>query len=329
MSQYPPPSRRPDYSQNPYPPADPWSRPAQEQPPEVVYHRLPTGRSAQRRDRRRQGRGCCAPLGCLLPALLGGVLLLAINLLFPARTNLLLLGIDYAPGDSSLSRSDTLILGTVLPLEPYVGMLSIPRDLWVNVPGVGENRINTAHYFAEGFQPGSGPQAALETVRTNFGVDVNYYIRIRFEGFRDVINAMGGVDITLDEPQAGYPAGRHHLTGNKALAFVRSRMGSDDFFRMARGQLLLKAVFRQMLSPLKWPRLPGVLLAFMRATDTNLPIWLWPRLGLAALRAGPAGIDSRSIDRTMAVPFITADGAQVLLPDWAQINPVLMEMFGQ
>lgn len=254
---------------------------------------------------------------------------LSVYFLSPLRTNLLLMGIDFAPGGSRVSRTDTLILATVIPLKPYVGMLSIPRDLWVNIPGVGENRINTAHFFAEGQQPGSGPQATMDTIHQNFGVDVGYYVRINFQGFKDVVNAMGGVDVNLPLPMAGYPAGPQHLTGNKALAFVRNRTGSDDFFRMEQGQLLLKAVFQQMLSPVKWPRLPAVLLAFSRATDTNVPIWLWPRLGFAFLRAGPQGIDNRTISRDMAAPYTTSEGAQVLLPDWQRINPVLMEMFGQ
>jgi anionic cell wall polymer biosynthesis LytR-Cps2A-Psr (LCP) family protein len=160
-------------------------------------------------------------------------------------------------------------------------------------------------------------------------VDVSYYVRIRFEGFKDVVNALGGVDINLTEPMAGYPPGQYHLTGNKALAFVRNRQGSDDFFRMEQGQFLMKAILRQMLSPLSWPRIPAALIALGRATDTNLPIWQWPRLGLAILRAGPEGIDNRTITREMAAPFVTSEGAQVLLPDWARINPVLMEIFGQ
>jgi LCP family protein required for cell wall assembly len=254
---------------------------------------------------------------------------LAVFLLAPVRTNVLLLGIDYAPRESRLSRSDTIILTTFIPLEPYVGMLSIPRDLWVTIPGVGENRINTAHYFAEAQQEGSGPEATMETIRQNFGVDVDYYVRIRFEGFKDVVNALGGVDINLTEPMAGYPPGQYHLTGNKALAFVRNRQGSDDFFRMGQGQFLMKAVLRQMLSPVRWPRIPAALIALIRATDTNLPIWQWPRLGLAILRAGPEGIDNRTITREMVAPFVTSEGAQVLLPDWSMINPVLLEMFGQ
>jgi LCP family protein required for cell wall assembly len=261
--------------------------------------------------------------------LLAFFFILAVFLLTPFRTNVLLLGIDYAPGDSRIGRSDTIILTTFLPLEPYVGMLSIPRDLWVAIPGIGENRINTAHYFAEGQQEGSGPQASMETIQQNFGVDVHYYVRIRFEGFKDVVNAMGGVDIDLQAPMAGYPPGKHHLTGNKALAFVRSRQGSDDFFRMEQGQFIMKAVLRQMLSPVQWPRIPGALFALSRATDTNLPVWQWPRLGLALLRTGPEGIDNRTITRDMAAPFVTSDGAQVLLPDWTRINPVLLEVFGQ
>jgi hypothetical protein len=63
--------------------------------------------------------------------------------------------------------------------------------------------------------------------------------------------------------------------------------------------------------------------------DTNLPVFLWPRLGLAVLRAGPDGIDSRTINREMVYPWTTNEGANVLLPNWDAINPVLLEMFGE
>ena len=208
-------------------------------------------------------------------------------------------------------------------------MLSIPRDLWVEIPGIGQNRINTAHFFAEAAVPGSGPKAALQAVKDNFGIDVGYYFRVKFNGFEDVIDAMGGVDLVLAEPTAGYPAGTHHLNGNKALAFARNRTGTDDFFRMAQGQLVIKSVFSQLLSPLKWFRLPAVLVAAARSIDTNVPVWLWPRLGFTLLRVGPSRIDSRSISREMVTPTITNQGADVLLPNWERINPVLLEMFGQ
>ncbi len=296
----------------------------------------PTTGAAHQRQYTRQQRpvqrsalpcGC----GCMPFFILAGILGLftAIYFFAPGRTNILILGIDQTPKGSDAGRSDTNILTSILPTGPSVGMLSIPRDLWVNIAGIGENRINTAHYFAEIAQPGSGPRAAMQAMQDNLGVDVDYYIRIKFEGFRDVFNALDGVDIELSEPTAGYEAGKHHLTGNKALAFARNRTGSDDFFRMQQGQLVLKSAFQKMLLPLNWYRLPAVTTALAMAIDTDVPIWLWPRLGFTLLRVGPNGIDNRTIDRTMVTPTTTNQGANVLLPIWERINPVLLEMFDQ
>jgi LCP family protein required for cell wall assembly len=247
--------------------------------------------------------------------------------LAPLRTNILLMGIDRPPEGTDASRTDTLILTTIMPLRPYVGMLSIPRDLWVKIPGVGENRINTAHFFAEANQHGSGPAAAAATVSGDFGVPVDYTVRIRFDGITSIVDAMGGVDVELPKATAILPAGKHHLDGKQALAFVRDRKNADDFFRMEDGQLFIKAMFRQMFSPATWLRLPKVAAAVLQSVDTNVPAWLWPRLLMAILRAGPKGIDGRTLTREMVTPFTTSGGAQVLLPQWDQINPVVDEIF--
>jgi polyisoprenyl-teichoic acid--peptidoglycan teichoic acid transferase len=278
--------------------------------------------------KRRRGRSCSCCLFTLLITLLLFLIPVAAYFLAPLRTNILLLGLDSRQGEGMVARSDTMILTTVIPTRPYIGMLSIPRDLWVNISGVGENRINTAHFFAEGARPGSGPQGAMEAVRTNFGVDVNYYIRINFEGFKDIVDTLGGVEVELEEYAGGLPPGRHQLNGEQALALVRDRSG-DDFFRLQRGQLFLKAVVEQSMKPASWPRLPLALNAAMSATDTDLPVWHWPRIAVALLRIGPDGIDSRTISREMVNPFTTSGGAQVLGPNWNAINPVLFELFGQ
>jgi len=279
--------------------------------------------------RRRRNIGC---FSWLLPVILVGLVILlfaAAYLFFPQRSNILLLGVDYTDPTNAVGRTDTIILSTFILPEGYVGMLSIPRDLWVTIPGVGNNRINTAHFFAEAQQAGSGPIAAINTVEQNFGVDIDYFLRIRFQGFRDVVDAMGGLDLDLERPMAGYAAGEHHLTGRKALAFTRNRLGSDDFFRMERGQIVLKAMFKQMLNPIKWIRLPSVIVAFVDSVDTNIPAYLWPRFGFALLRVGVEGIDNRTITREMVTPFITDYGANVLLPRWEFINLVLYDMFEQ
>lgn len=307
------------------PNATPAGYPATAYPPPEVY-RIPS----QRRPTRRRRPSCLLP-GCLTLVLMLICLGIATAsyVLFPGRTNVLVFGVDYVDPAiiGTQARSDTIILATVDPVNSYIGLLSIPRDLWVPIPGFGENRINTAHFFAETQLPGNGPGVILETVRQNFGVQVGYFLRLRFEGFRGVIDAMDGVDLELEKPMAGYPAGVHHLKARKALGFVRDRSGSDDFFRMEQGQVMFKSIIKTMSRLEKWPRIPAVVRAGLRSVDTNLPVWMWPRMLLAFLWVGPEGIDSRFITRDMVTPFTTDQGAQVLLPRWELIRPLVDEMF--
>lgn len=309
-------------------PADPWAQtrpaqvPQQYPPPQPQYYPSPPA------PRRRMG-GCC---GCLIWPLLGLVGLFfffLFYLLAPLRINVLAFGIDNRPEENStVGRSDTMILMSVNPLQPDVRMLSIPRDLWVNIPDVGENRINTAHFFAEASQEGSGPAALLETVNVNFDINVPYYMRVRFDAFQGIVDAMNGVTLTLENDMGGLPAGTHHLDGAQALAFVRDRSGTDDFFRMNQALVMVQAIIRQLLTLEALPRWPAVIAAGLASIDTNLPVWQWPRLGFALVRAMVFnGIDSRTISREMTTPFITEGGADVLLPDWTQIQPLVDEMF--
>lgn len=275
-------------------------------------------------------QSCCSTIGCGLPLfilVLTSIVLIA-YLFFPWQTTLLVMGIDRTLEGTSAGRTDTLILVGFNPFTPSFKMLSIPRDIWVNIPGVGENRINTAHYYAELNSPGSGPEATVEAISSNFLIDPQKYIRIKFDGFQEVVNAMGGVDIHMTTTMAGYPPGSYHLNGNEALAFVRDRAGSDDFYRMENGQFLLQSVFRQMFLPAKWQSFPQVLLALTRIIDTNLPIWQWPRLMAALLRVGTQGIESHIIQREMVTPYTTSGGASVLLPRWEIIHPFIANIFG-
>src|SRR5215208_2825676 len=196
----------------------------------------------------------------------------------PLRTNILLLGTDDSPDRGAVGRTDTIILTTIVPTVPYVGLLSIPRDLWVNVPDVGEQRINTAYFFAEASQPGSGSRAAMQTIRENFGVPVNYYAVVHMFGLVSAVDALGGVDIHLDSATAGYSSGTYHVSGDQALAFVRERSSSDDFSRMRRTQLLIVALGTKAFRPANWSRLPGFVYAVLQSVDTNIPIWQVPRL---------------------------------------------------
>lgn len=264
-------------------------------------------------------RGC---LGCGCSPLLF-IFVILLYLLFPIPNRFLLLGIDRSPAGTMTGRSDTMMAFSVNPLIPNVKLLSIPRDLWVSIPGVGENRINTAHFFAEAQQAGTGPRAALNTVNQNFGFNLRYTVRFNLENFPMLIDSLGGITINLTQNMSGYPPGSYELNGAQALAFVRSRSDGDDFFRIRQGQLFIGAFVRKMLNPQTWPLLPRFIAAVPGALDTNIPIWLWPRLGLALARASITGIDTLVIDRTMVSGFVTSEGAQVLMPDWARIHEFL------
>jgi LCP family protein required for cell wall assembly len=244
----------------------------------------------------------------------------------PGRANILILGTDDSAQRGSLGRTDSIMLATIDPWAGYTGLLGIPRDLWVNVPGVGAQRINTAYFFAEAQQPGSGAEAAMETVRQNFGVTVNYSLVLRMDGVVRLVDALGGVTITLDAPMGGLPAGTHTLDGIQTLAFVRERYSADDFSRIKQGQIIMQAVYFKMLNPLNWPQ---AAMSLGQSVSTDIPSVLYPRLGFAMLRASIFGFDTRSITREMVTPFQTSGGAQVLAPNWDAINPVLLEMFGE
>ncbi len=261
----------------------------------------------------------------------------------PDRTNILLLGLDRRPGETGPSRTDTIILATVDPARPYIGMLSIPRDLWITTPRWGENRINTPHFFAEGEQPGSGPQAALDTVTSNFGVHVDRYLRIDFVGFVRIVDSVGGIDVDVPRPLIDYEyptydygitvvefqAGQQHMDGERALAYARIRHGSSDFQRAERQGLVIQAFFSRLMQPTAWPYLPALAAAIQSSVDTNVDPVTMLRLAPTFLRVGPGGIDRRVIQGDMVQPFTTSAGASVQLPVWERINPVLLEMFGE
>ena len=256
------------------------------------------------------------------------LILLLLYFFAPLRTTILLLGTDDSPERGSFGRTDTIILATIVSLKPYVGMLSIPRDLWVSIPNVGEQRINTAYFYAEANQPGSGSRATLQTIHANFGVPVHYYAVIHMLGLTSVVDTLGGVDLDLESAQGELPAGTHHLDGTEALAFVRERSSRDDFSRMLRTQILLLALLKKVLQPSNWLSLPRLILSLRQVVDTDIPIWQWPRLSFALLRAFFFGIDSQTIGPEMVTPFQTSQGAQVLAPNWELINPLLKKMFG-
>lgn len=179
------------------------------------------------------------------------------------RFNILVMGMDRRPGEAGGGyRTDTMILISLDPNTKRVGLLSIPRDLYVDIPGYGLDRINTAYAAGELESPGGGPRLAMQTVQYNFGIPVNDYAIIDFTAFIKLIDLIGGIDVYVREPinDPTYPdmnygydpfyigAGWQHMDGATALKYARSRHNSDDIDRQRRQQEVIYAVRDRVLA---------------------------------------------------------------------------------
>ena len=178
------------------------------------------------------------------------------------RINVLLLGMrgDNMPGGGLLA--DTIMVASVKPQENKVALISIPRDLYVQIPGTSNySKINAVHAVMEEKGEGKGMEAMKQIVSEVTGLPIHYVVRIDFKGFKELVDAVNGVDIYLDQPFSepkqfegedalnfSLPAGKNHLDGQKSLFFVRARYASSDFERAKRQQQVLLALKDKLLS---------------------------------------------------------------------------------
>lgn len=252
------------------------------------------------------------------------------------RVNILVMGIDARPGEAGPWRTDTMIVLTVDPLTKSAGMLSIPRDLWVPIPGYGEGRINTANYLGDAYDyPGGGPALAARTVQYNLGVPIHHYVRVDFSAFVELVDLIGGIDIYVPEeikdpfyPDSNYgydplyiPAGWVHMDGELALKYARTRhSGRGDFDRAARQQQVLLAVLdkvtRLNLLPQLLPQVPKIWETVRNSVvmDPNLTLDKVVRLAHLATQIPKENLRSAVIDETCTEMWTTPDGQQVLVP---------------
>src|SRR5919198_1114924 len=233
------------------------------------------------------------------------------------RLNILLLGVDQRPGEGVFN-TDTMIVVSIDPSSGQVAMLSLPRDT-VDVPvppGPAQqfwgltygNKINswfTANLNRPDLWPGTAKQRgynALKAILGNlYGIDIRYYVQVNFDGFRKVVDALGGVTINVQKPvvddyypgdhgelmRVYIPTGVQHMTGAQALIYARSRhgkngVGSDDYDRGARQQRLLVSLVAQTNVAALLPNLDKLVAAGKKAVQTDIPTSILPRLlGLA------------------------------------------------
>lgn len=275
------------------------------------------------------------------------------------RVNILLIGSDSRDGDP-YGRTDTIMIATVDPVGRRAGLLSIPRDLWVSIPGHGENRINTVYRLGK-MQGYGGPALLKQTIQANLGIVIDFYAAINFEGFKQVVDGLDGIDVCVPEAidaatRYGYTpeyidpvghysyvpaeeagaegykflyieAGWQHLNGEAALRYARSRATpTSDFARMERQQTVLLAIRDKALQIGIIPRIPQLWTAMRQAIETDLT--LEDMLRLARLAYLVDRVDTRTIGPAETTGHTTSAGASVLLPQPEQIRRLAAEMFG-
>jgi LCP family protein required for cell wall assembly len=188
--------------------------------------------------------------------------------------NILVLGSDRRENLGDKGRSDTMMLVRLDPNTKLISMLSVPRDLWVDIPGYGQERINVAYTLG-------GPALAVKVFKQLTGLPINHFIDVNFLGFCDIVDDLKGVYVDVDRryynpPGTGWAAidlqpGYQLLTGRQALSFVRFRHdATGDFMRMVRQQTFLHDLERQGKRWSNWTKIPAMVKSISKRTISDI-----------------------------------------------------------
>lgn len=253
----------------------------------------------------------------------------AVKLELPSGvTSVLLMGSDFQEGIGF--RTDVMLLVVMNTKTSQFNLFSFPRDLWVNIPGIGEQRLNTAYPFG-------GFQLLSDTLALNFGFRPDHYAMVDFQGFKHIIDVLDGIDVdvtklTEDECHLNdlgwcvVEPGLTPMTSDEALWYVRARKNSSDFERTRKAQEVIKAMAEKALRPSEITNLDNVYRALMRTIETDMKMsdGLLYFLPLSKFFGGPE-IGNFRITEAEAVPGMTAGGASVLFPNIPAIQVILKQ----
>lgn len=223
------------------------------------------------------------------------------------------------------ARTDTLLVIDIDPAHHRVNELSVPRDLWVNIPGYGQGKLAIAYEIG-------GPRLAAYTLERDLNIPVDYSVALTFKSFTRLVNAMGGVTVNVPQElkDPTYPClvgydycpidikpGVQHMDGATALEFVRERhaFAQQDLARVKDQQAFGEAIKSQLMSPSTWPRYPGILGVLERGLITNIPLNALPEMAAQMLLAhGGVNHSYINMENGMVQTGWSADGQSILTP---------------
>ncbi len=258
-------------------------------------------------------------------------------------TNIVLLGNDvkYAQG----GRTDSIIIVSINRQTKTAVLLTLPRDLYIVIPGWQMTRINLALPHGHGVNyPGGGGGLIKDTIEYNLGIPIDYYARIGFDGFQQVVDSLGGVEIANNCPltdwrlsapdldpeleesweQFTLEPGVHQMDGDLALWFVRSRRTTNDFERGQRQQQLLRAIFDKGLSLDLLPELPRLWQTYQESIETDMSLPLLLELATLAPAVQANGIQHLALaGESVRAWREPGSGAAVQLLQWPEAADTL------
>jgi LCP family protein required for cell wall assembly len=252
----------------------------------------------------------------------------------PPVMYLLIVGSDTLTGDYESGFADVIRIVRLDFVAPSATVLSIPRDLWVRIPGleqygIVENRVKTAYAYGNAYNfPGEGVSLLVQTLAQNFGTQVDHYVIINFDAFVAGVDAIGGIDIVIPEPVDGswqdlpyFPAGHYHMDGETTLQYARIREdNTTDLYRIDRQTQVILAIRERMLSPQILPTLPRLVDSMKGASQTDLSPSQISSLLCIGQKIEPDAIQTVKMDYSMTTSTINAWDFEVLLPDYEAIT---------
>lgn len=254
--------------------------------------------------------------------------------------NIVVLGSDQRP-DWSEWHTDAIHIVSVQTGRPAVSVISIPRDLYVYIPGFWMSRINFADYYGEAYDyPGGGTALLRDTLLYNLGIRADYFVRTNFDGLIGIVDTLGGIDVPVHcrlsdhwpypDENGEYPIltlepGVHHMDGETALWYARSRLTTSVFSRERRQQQVLQAIWRRARSTGVLREVPTLWAQARQMVVTDLGLTEILQLAQVALRLEEENVRFYNIGPGLVMPWTTPYGGHVFLPLWEQIEPVLAE----
>lgn len=257
------------------------------------------------------------------------------------RVTILLLGIDRREDEAT--RSDTMILVNIDPVAKTAGMLSIPRDMQVTIPGYGIDKINAAYAYGDRDDvPGGGPVLTIRTIEANFGIRIDYFAQVDFDGFITIVDTIGGITVDVPYPIKDdmYPAsgtnytrvyfssGWQYMDGARALQYARTRHADSDYARSARQQQVLLALRQQAVNLDLLPKARDLITAVGDSVRTDLSLEQVLQLARLASEFTPEDITQYSLDIGLTEQELPGE-PYFLIPDWEICGSLLSEFMGQ